>query len=170
MNRRVQEFLVQADASERNSLEQSRSQYMSILANAKEQQQKLRPDKVSGSEKTLKEYIKDGCTAVTETAYEYTQMLDVMVGQAPEYVALAYGAIKIILVVQINYTELKLKVREYMDQIKGKFDIIDHLTAYIPTVHLVKAISQAYTLFSRFLAKAVKYYTQSRLSKYFHAS
>jgi hypothetical protein len=97
-------------------------------------------------------------------------MLDVMVGQAPEYVALAYGAIKIILVVQINYTELKLKVREYMDQIKGKFDIIDHLTAYIPTVHLVKAISQAYTLFSRFLAKAVKYYTQSRLSKYFHAS
>jgi F0F1-type ATP synthase membrane subunit b/b' len=99
LNRRVQEFLVQADASERNSLEQSRSQYMSILANAKEQQQKQRPDKVAGTEKTLKEYIKDGCAAVTETAYEYTQMLDDMVGQAPEYVALAYGAIKIFLVV-----------------------------------------------------------------------
>ena len=57
-----------------------------------------------------------------------------------------------------------------MDQIKEKFDIVDHLTAYIPTDHLVKAISQAYTLFSRFLAKAVKYYTQSRLSKYVRAS
>lgn len=66
---------------------------------------------------------------------------------------------------QINYSELKVKVREYMGQIKGKFEVVDHLTAYIATAHLVRAISQAYILVSRFLEKAVKYYTQCQLSK-----
>jgi hypothetical protein len=163
---RVREFLTQADAAERHTLEKGRSEYMDVMLKAKEQQQKHSPERAPGTEKRLNDYVREGCTAITETAYEYTQMLDVLVGQAPEYVALAYGAIKIILVVQINYTELKVKVRQYMDQIKAKFEIIDHLTAYMPTAHLVKAVSQVYNLFSRFLAKAVKYYTQSKLSKF----
>lgn len=92
-------------------------------------------------------------------------MLDVVVGQAPEYVGLAYGAIKIILVVQINHEEVKRKVKDYLEQVQLKFRIIDHLTSYIPSAQLVALVAQAYSLFYRFLAKAIKYYTQSRPSK-----
>jgi hypothetical protein len=37
-------------------------------------------------------------------------VFNIIVGQAPEYVSLAYSAIKIIFVVEINYTTLKVIV------------------------------------------------------------
>jgi hypothetical protein len=102
----------------------------------------------------------------SETAYEYAQILDVMVGQAPEYVALAYGAVKILLVAQVNYEEMKQNVEGYMDKIRIKFQMIDHLTAYLPTERLVNTIAKMYDFFNRFLAKALKFYTRSRISEH----
>lgn len=92
-------------------------------------------------------------------------MLDVMVGQAPEYVGLAYGAIKIVLVAQVNHEEVKQKVKPHLEQILLKFKIIDHLTAYIPSSHLVGLVGQACSLFYRSLSKTVECYAQSRLGK-----
>lgn len=119
----------------------------------------------AGHEGSLAERVRSTWRATTEVAYEYVQMLDVMVGQAPEYVGLAYGAIKIILVAQVNHEEVKHKVKDYLEQIQAKFKIIDHITSYIPSSQLVTLVAEAYSLFYRFLAKVVKYYTQSRPSK-----
>ncbi|KAJ5905337.1 uncharacterized protein N7473_002253 [Penicillium subrubescens] len=44
-----------------------------------------------------------------------------------------------------------------------KFKLIDYLTCYIPASNIVIGVTRAYSLFYRFLAKAVKYFTQSRL-------
>lgn len=44
--------------------------------------------------------------------------------------------------------------------------MIDHLTAYLPTERLVGAITKMYDFLHRFLAKALKFYTRSRISKY----
>lgn len=161
---RVSEFLSQCNETERESLQTSRIKVLDIIQDAKEAHYKRFPTPSPGSERNLVEKIKFGCKAASETAYEYSQILDVMVGQAPEYVALAYGAIKILLVIQINYQEMKKQVEQYMGRIKTKFDMIDHLTHYIPTARLVDAISRIYDLFTRFLAKAVKYYSQNRAS------
>jgi hypothetical protein len=70
-----------------------------------------------------------------------------------------------LLVVQVNNEELKRNVKDYMDQIMLKFKLIDHLTCYIPASNIVIGVTRAYSLFYRFLAKAVKYYTQNRLSE-----
>jgi hypothetical protein len=86
-----------------------------------------------------------------------------MVGQAPEYVALVYGAVKLLLVAQTNYEEMKQNVESWMDRIRSKFDLIDHLTAYFLSRRLVDTISRMYDAFNRFLAKALKFYTRSRL-------
>jgi kynureninase len=98
-------------------------------------------------------------------AYEYVKILDYMVGSAPEYLGLAYGAIKILLVAQINNEEVKEKVKGYLEQIQSKFRDIDHLTAYMPSSRLITLIAEVYCLFSVFLRKAIKHYTQHRLSK-----
>jgi len=119
-----------------------------------------------GSAKALADTVKDGFRAATETAYQYAQILDVMVGQAPEYIALAYGAVKTLLVAQVNYEEMKQKFEGYMDKIRIKFQMIDHLTAYLPTERLVNTIAKMYDLFNRFLAKALKFYTRSRISEH----
>ena len=52
-----------------------------------------------------------------------------------------------------------------MKRIKSKFDMVDHLTLYLPTRQLADAISQMYHLFNRFLSKVVKFYMQSRISE-----
>lgn len=112
--------------------------------------------------------IKAGCKAFSAAAYEYSQIMDVLATQAPEHVALAWGAIKIVLVVQINHEELKTKVKEHMDLIRSRFEVINHLTAYNPQRNLVRSVAKVYELFSRFLAKAVKYYSMTKLSMYIH--
>jgi hypothetical protein len=59
------------------------------LQKAKEQQLKHTLEKEHRSEKTLKDYIREGCISITKTAYEYTRILDVIISQAAENVALA---------------------------------------------------------------------------------
>ncbi|KAH8895678.1 hypothetical protein GQ53DRAFT_853744 [Thozetella sp. PMI_491] len=154
LDKRVLEFLAVASAEERELLQTSRQQVLDIIDVAKNEQTKHRAAVPSSIIPSLADRVKRSWTATSEVAYEYVQMLDVMVSQAPEYIALAYGAIKILLVVQVNYEELK-----------RKFNLIDHLTAYVPTSNIVIGVAQAYSLFYRFLAKAVKYYTQSRSSE-----
>lgn len=60
---------------------------------------------------SVAELLKQGWHASSAVAYEYVKILDVMVGQAPEYVGLAYGAINILPVAQVNNEEMKGKVK-----------------------------------------------------------
>lgn len=165
---RVAEFLNQADPAERNDLELSRMKLLEGMKAAQTEHDKKYPDipieSMQSKSQEAKARIKAGCRKFSETAYEYSKIMDVLVGQAPEYVALAWGAMKIVLVVQINHEELKQKVKEHMGQIKSKFETVDHLTAYMPKANLVRSVAKAYELFSRFLAKALKYYSLSRFS------
>ena len=167
MARRVSEFLTQADPAERNDLEKRRKKLLDTIEAAQRQQNSKYPQTPTESQtrrqKALAE-IKAGCRAFSEVTYEYSKIMDVMVGQAPEYVALAYGAIKIILVVQINHEELKQKAKAHMEQIRLRFEMVDHLTAYMPRSNLVASVAKAYELFSRFLGKAVRYYSLNRFS------
>ncbi|RAK93828.1 hypothetical protein BO79DRAFT_268248 [Aspergillus costaricaensis CBS 115574] len=166
LQKRVNEFLVHASAQEKNELEQSRQQLLEMIQDAKAAGKNTHPDSRDAS---LRTKFRQAWSSTSQMAYQYSQMLDPMIGQAPGYVSLAYGAIKIILTVQMNYQELKEKVKQYLDQIAAKFELTDHLTAYIPTKQLVDHFAQAYHLFTKFLSKAVKYYTQSRVKTYLKA-
>ena len=165
------EFLMQADPAERNELESSRVKLLNLMKSAQAEQEQKYPATTAETVLTRRQVaqakIKSGCKAFSEVTYEYSKMMDLLVAQAPEYVSLVWGAIKIVLVVQINHEELKQKVKEYMEQIKIRFEIVDHLTAYMPKANLVTSVAKAYELFSRFLAKAVKYYSLNRFSECF---
>lgn len=156
LEERIADFLAEASPQEQDNLENSRKEFFEI----NERAQIL--SATTEDEGSFLGKVKDIWRQTNEVAYDYVQMLDVMVGQAPEYVALAYGAVKIILVVQVNHHEVKTKAKDCLQQIQLKFQIIGHLTSYIPSSHLVKLVAEAYSLFYRFLSKAVRYYTQSR--------
>lgn len=163
LKKRVDSFMALASVEERQALEDSRDSFIKVQEQALSAGRQGSDD--AGDKKSSAKKARDVWYAATEVTYEYVQMLDVMVGQAPEYVGLAYGAIKIILVAQINHEEVKQKVKSHLEQVQMKFKMIDHLTTYMPTSQLITLVAQAYGLFYRFLAKAVKYYTQSRLSR-----
>lgn len=164
LDSRVGKFLAVATDEEKEILASSRKEFQRLVADAVEASKLRDPDTTAGRP-SVAARLKQGWSATNAVAYEYVKILDVMVGQAPEYVGLAYGAIKILLVAQVNNEEVKEKVKGYLDQIQLKFQIIDHLTAYMPSSRLVTLIGQAYCLFNVFIAKAIKHYTQPRLSE-----
>ncbi|PYH49496.1 uncharacterized protein BP01DRAFT_400921 [Aspergillus saccharolyticus JOP 1030-1] len=90
------------------------------------------------------EAVKAECRAASETAYEYTQFVDVFIGQAPEYVAAIYGVVKLLLVARVNHSEMKQNVHEYLDIIKDKLKSVDHLTAYFLSQHLLENVLKAF--------------------------
>jgi hypothetical protein len=151
-----------ASPEEMRSYEESRHNLLMIVQQAQNAHDNRYPDK---SRQGILGRIKNGCQKASEVAYPYTQIMDVFAGQAPEYVGLVYGAVKLLLVAQINHAELKEKVKENMEIIKTKFEIMDHLTSYHPTEQLVQALGRFYDCFQRFVAKALKFYCRSRISK-----
>lgn len=168
LQHRVDGFLAYANDDERNVIEVSRTemrQMMDLARTEHDKRQRYQPGKRAAMRAKIKTYWNDA----SQVAFSYIQMLDVMVSQAPEYVALAYGAVKIILVVQVNYEEVKQKVPAFMKKASAKFKILDHLTAYRPSRNLLSTVSQAYHLYIKFLAKAVKLYTRCRLKTYIKA-
>lgn len=161
LDRRVANFLAVATAEEQESLSQSRVEFQKRVIEAS----RLRDPVETAAVPSVANRLKQGWSATSAVAYEYVKILDYMVGSAPEYLGLAYGAIKILLVAQINNEEVKEKVKGYLEQIQSKFRDIDHLTAYMPSSRLITLIAEVYCLFSVFLRKAIKHYTQHRLSK-----
>lgn len=161
---RVAAFLAVATDEEKESLSTSRDEFQRLITAATAASKLCDPD-ATAAVPSVAERLKQGWNATSALAYEYVKILDVMVGQAPEYVGLAYGAIKILLIAQVNKEEMKEKVKGYLEQIQLKFQTIDHLTAYMPSYRLVTLISQVYGLFNTFIAKAIKHYTKSRVGK-----
>ncbi|CAD6570777.1 MAG: hypothetical protein ASARMPRED_003927 [Alectoria sarmentosa] len=165
LQRRISDFLARTSATQRQELETGRARLLEVMKAAQFEQETRYPESADKSRQTRRERaqakIRAGYKTFSEATYEYSKIMDMLVSQAPEYVALAWGAIKIVLVIQINHEELKQKVKDYMEQIKLKFEMIDHLTDFIPRENLVAAVAKVYELFSRFLAKAVKYYSMN---------
>ncbi|KAH8703647.1 hypothetical protein BGW36DRAFT_423200 [Talaromyces proteolyticus] len=167
---RLDEFLLQASPSEVEAYEKSRKNLLSIVKTAQDAYEKRYPNSQNPTvAKKFIEMFKAQCREAAEIAFEFSKILDTIVQQAPTFVSVAYGAIKILLYAEINSQELKSNVHKYMKRIKVTFDMVDHLTVYMPTANLVNAVAQMYGLFNRFLAKAIKLYTRNRLKLYIAA-
>ena len=65
---------------------------------------------------------------------------------------------------------MKENVKRHIELIASRFELLDHLTAVMPRANLVAAVGKAYALFSRFLAKSVKYYSMNKFSMSFPSS
>ncbi|KAL8794974.1 MAG: hypothetical protein Q9195_002556 [Heterodermia aff. obscurata] len=149
LDRRVREFLQLANPTEREGLEAGRSELVVLLQEAQREYKRKYPSSTAESVQFRRQGYKTktraACRAFAEGAYEYSKIMDMLAGQAPEYVALVWGAIKIVLIVQINHEELKQKVQEHIKLIKSKFEIMDHLTVLLPRANLIAAIARALT-------------------------
>ena len=62
-----------------------------------------------------------------------------------------------------NHSKLKHSVEHYLIHFGQEFGVVNHLMNSHPTAKMVEAVSEAYTAFSKFLAKAVKFYKESKL-------
>lgn len=162
---RIENFVTLATESEQNELQESRNQLWALMKTARKKDELKNPDYNTTPIPTSQRF-KEHYNSFLQSGYELSKHLDLFVDQAPEYVSLTWGAIKILMVVQISNQELKDSVHMHLRLITRKFDLVDHLPDFIPQKNLITAVSEAYGLFSKFLAKAIKYYSECRACKY----
>ena len=97
-------------------------------------------------------------------ALEYSRLLDVLMNQCPEYVTAAWGAMKILLLAQVNHAKLKENVESYLIAIGERLGLVNQLVCYSPTDKMVEAVALLYASFSKFLVTALRCYSKCRLS------
>jgi len=165
---RIDHFLALATPSEQKELDNARDQLWTLIKTAKMKDEGQNPTVVSGAKIPISQRFKTCYSAFLKSGYELSKHLDLFVGQAPEYVSLAWGAIKILMIVQISNEELKESVHSHLKLLVRKFDLVDCLPNFIPQQNLIIAVAEAYGLFSKFLAKAIKYYSECRACEFLH--
>lgn len=70
-----------------------------------------------------------------------------------------------LLVANINNALLKQKVEQHLVKIGEQLDLVNQLIYSVPTAKMIEAVALLFANFSKFLAKALKYYRKTRLSK-----
>jgi hypothetical protein len=91
--------------------------------------------------------LKSGYKLFSRTAFLYSEHLDAMLLLAPSYVKLAWGGIHLLLAVQVSDEKLKECVEDHLLKISKNFDLIETLTAYIPSAKMVRALAEAYACY-----------------------
>ena len=79
-----------------------------------------------------------GMERFSTVALEYSKLLDVVMNQCPEYVALAWGITKLLLVANINHSKLKQNVESHLVSIGEQLGLVNQLIAYSPTDKMVE--------------------------------
>ncbi len=128
-----------------------------------------------------------GLERFSTVALEYSKLLDVLMNQCPEYVALAWGVTKLLLVANINHSKLKQNVESHLISIGEQLGLVNQLIAYSPTDKMVeyeatgmllapcansssvRAVAILYASFSKFLGKALRCYARSKLASVIEA-
>ena len=79
-----------------------------------------------------------GLERFSTVALEYSKLLDVVMNQCPEYVALAWGVTKLLLVANINHSRLKQNVESQLLSIGEQLGLVNQLISYSPTDKMVE--------------------------------
>ena len=79
-----------------------------------------------------------GLEKFSTVALEYSKLLDVVMNQCPEYVALAWGVTKLLLVANINHSKLKQNVETHLITIGEQLGLVNQLITYSPTDKMVE--------------------------------
>ena len=107
-----------------------------------------------------------GLNKFCSVALEYSKLLDVIMNQCPEYAALAWGAMKLLLVANVNHAKVKENVEKQLLAIGHQVGLVNQFVFYNPTEKMAEAVGLLYAHFSRFLKKALGMYAKSKLSRF----
>jgi hypothetical protein len=128
-----------------------------ILAEAREEMSRKLDVQGKGKSQRLWKQFKEGLHTFCSAAHRYTAVMDVLAQQHPEWLSLAYGAVKFLLVVSVNHQELKEKFVYHLENIGSQFEAMQVFVRLHPDERMVNAVSGAYAEFLKFLELSVSW-------------
>jgi|SRR5579862_1252124 len=143
--------------------------FKKILAEAREEMNRKLDVQGRGKGHRLWKQFKEGLHAFCSVAHRHTAVMDVLAQQHPEWLSLAYGAVKFLFVVSVNRQELKEKFAHHLENIGSQFEAMQVFVRLHPDERMVNAVSGAYAEFLKFLELSVSWCGENPIGM-FHPS
>lgn len=119
--------------------------------------QKARAGSTANNATKARRYL----VALSSRIQYYGAVLDTLAQHHPEYVALAWGAIKFVVHGVVNHAELIVEISRALVNIGDALPHIKLGMDLYPTVYMKEAVSRVYAHIMLFLKKATKWYSLS---------
>ncbi|KAI8955848.1 hypothetical protein F4801DRAFT_177344 [Xylaria longipes] len=125
---------------------------------------KRRSESASGESK-----FREGLVAFSQHLLYYGNIMDVLIQQHPEYVSLAWGAMKFIFGAVVEHERTATTIVTALCDISGSLPSVELSLALYPTPVMKHLVSMLYAHIMRFLIRALKYYEESSLMRMVHS-
>ncbi|KAI1459642.1 hypothetical protein F4805DRAFT_48806 [Annulohypoxylon moriforme] len=109
------------------------------------------------SGKKIRPMMKNGLRKFCETSLYYSSIMDVLIQQNPEWVSLAWGAVKFLLMVPVEYQRVKENIAANLGSLGDKFAVIHIFTQFFPSANIINAAAAMYASFAEFLEVSVRW-------------
>ncbi|KAI0534776.1 hypothetical protein GGR58DRAFT_43136 [Xylaria digitata] len=125
---------------------------------------KRRYESASGGSK-----LRDGLVAFSQRLLYYGNIMDALVQHHPEYVSLAWGAMKFIFGAIVEHERTAATIVRALCDISDSLPSMEISLALYPTPVMKHLVSMLYAHIIRFLIRALKYYDESSLMRVVHS-
>ncbi|TGJ82870.1 hypothetical protein E0Z10_g5893 [Xylaria hypoxylon] len=125
---------------------------------------KRRYESASGASK-----LREGLVAFSQRLLYYGNIMDVLIQHHPEYVSLAWGAMKFIFGAVVEHERTATTIVNALCDISDSLPSVELSLALYPTSVMKHLVSMLYAHIMRFLIRALKYYEESSLMRVVHS-
>ncbi|KAI0886593.1 uncharacterized protein GGS22DRAFT_186661 [Annulohypoxylon maeteangense] len=109
------------------------------------------------SGKKIRSTMKNGLRKFCETSLYYSSIMDVLIQQNPEWVSLAWGTVKFLLMVPVEYQRVKENIATNLGSLGDKFAVVHIFTQFFPSANIINATAAMYAAFAEFLETSVRW-------------
>ncbi|KAH6608064.1 hypothetical protein Trco_004377, partial [Trichoderma cornu-damae] len=129
---------------------------------------------VRDAQKQYQERRKDGkardrLRRFSEVVHHYGNVVEVFLQHHPEYVALAWGAMKFVFVTFLNHEATASALAKGLSQVASVLPRTELSLVLYPTERMKRAIAQLYAHIIRFLTRAKEWYDEHKLKHVWHS-
>lgn len=112
---------------------------------------------------------RDALVSFSEKIHHYGGIMDVLVSHHPEYAALAWGAMKFLLVGVVNHRKIITRLSEGLTQIADILPRAELFSRLYPVPHMRKIVVAIYSHILKFLIRALRWYQESKFMHVVHS-
>ncbi|KAI0023502.1 hypothetical protein F4780DRAFT_51732 [Xylariomycetidae sp. FL0641] len=119
----------------------------------------------SASKNNRERSLRDGLRKFCETSLYYSNIVDVIIQQHPEWASLAWGAIKFLLTVPVEYHRMKEAIVGTLGSLGEKFKAVHVFVDFFPNDRICEAASAVYASFAEFLHVSIRWLSANQFKR-----
>ncbi|KAK1483149.1 hypothetical protein CABS01_02885 [Colletotrichum abscissum] len=150
----VSEYNIAASREKREIVIKDGCKLQDVLAQANALQEARSTNK---DDKSLNSSIQAGLQQFCKSTLHYAAVMDTLAQHHPEWVSLAWGTMKLLLMIPIEYQKVKEGIVTNLGRIGSKLELVSLLLSFYPVERMTNAAAAIYASIADFLAFCLRY-------------